>query len=233
MAKISLKEAIQATSIFENANPSSLALLASGGMLTIYKKGQHIFRDREEVGMIYIVIHGAVTLYKIDSLGEKKVIFVYGKGALLNEVLFGDLRASVSCEIQENALVLCFPQKLFLQAMEQDFELTKAVMGELTIKIRRLYRQLKNTSNALRVDKRIAAKLWKLAKDYGKPEEDGVMIDLEISITYLSDMIAAKRETVSRQIKILTEKGLVIVKRNRFMIPDMEALSNYFKGISE
>ena len=95
--------------------------------------------------------------------------------------------------------------------------------------MRRLYRQLKNTTNATRGEKKMAAKLWKLARDYGKKEEVGVRISLKLTVTQLADMLGTKRETASRQLKVLVEQGLVRYDRNTFVIPDTDALNRYFK----
>jgi CRP-like cAMP-binding protein len=224
-----LKEAIKVVEVFMNVSKSSLNLLEACGCLKKIKKGEHLFRDKDRVSSIYIVISGFAALYKINSLGEKKVIFVFGKGKMLNEVIFQELFASVNCEIVEESLILCFPREKLVKIMEQDFELTKAIMDSMALKIRRLYRQLKNTSNSIRGDKKIAAKLWKLSGDYGVPCKEGVLIDMELSITYLADMLGSKRETVSRQLKILSDENLVIIKKGKFIIPEREKLRNYFK----
>ena len=52
---------------------------------------------------------------------------------------------------------------------------------------------------------------------------------MNLSITYLADMLGSKRETVSRQVKRLTELGLINMERNRITIPDMKKISEYFK----
>ena len=51
--------------------------------------------------------------------------------------------------------------------MKKDFGLTEIVLNAANRKVRRLYRQLKNTTGVLKVERRVAAKLWKLANDYG------------------------------------------------------------------
>ena len=84
--------------------------------------------------------------------------------------------------------------------MSQDFELTKIVLNEMSKKVRRLYRQMKNVT-PIKLEKRVAAKLWKLSKDYGKEVPEGTLIDLDISITYLADMFGSPRESVSRAIQ--------------------------------
>lgn len=222
-------EAMSAIEIFESAKETTKTGLAKRGVLHNVKKGHILFRDKEDVQQIYMIVRGFVSLYKINEQGEKKVIFVLGKGKLINEVILQEMPASVSCEIFEHATILSFRKSDFLAAMEKDFELTKAVIDSLSLKIRRLYRQMKNTSGSLRGDKKLAAKLWKLSGDFGRPGADGSVIDLELSITYLANMLGAKRETVSRQLKVLSEMGLVYMKGNHFIIPDREKLAQYFK----
>ena len=75
----------------------------------------------------------------------------------------------------------------------------------------------------------IAAKLYMLARDYGKETERGISIEMQLSITYLSEMLGSKRETVSRQVKKLCDSGLILMEKNHFWIPNLENLSNYFK----
>lgn len=226
---MTLKEAFEIAEVLQYAKPSSIEKLETFGRLKKLAKGESLFVDKQKVENLYIVVSGMVSLYKSNSLGENKVIFVYGKGKTLNEVILNGLPASINCEAMSDALILVIPVPQLLEVMEQDFGLTKAIMDAMSIKIRRLYRQLKNTSNIIRMDKKIAAKLWKLSMDYGKPCGEGTEIDMNLTITYLADMMGSKRETISRQLKLLTDEGLVIYKNNRFIIPSSEKLSEYFK----
>lgn len=227
--KMNLKEAFSKAEILRNANAASLASLASFAGLKPVKQGEHLFRDKENVNTFYIILEGMAALYKLGDNGEKKVIFVCGGGKALNEVILNGLSASVNCEILSDGLVLCLPDKELLSVMEQDFRLTKAVMDSMSLKIRRLYHQLKNTPNSMRGDKKIASKLWKLSLDYGVPCGEGVEIDMDLTITYLADMLGSKRETVSRQVRLLANEGLLIYRQNRFIVPDREKLKNYAK----
>lgn len=224
-----IEEAFAVVEVFQNVKSTTLKNLSTCGVLTKVKKGEHLFKDKQEVSSIYIVIEGMAALYKINSEGDKKVIFVLGKGKMLNEVILQELPASVNCEIIQDALILSFSKDKLLYLMEQDFKLTKAIIDSMSLKIRRLYRQLKNTNNSIRGDKKIAAKLWKLSADYGIQCKEGTYIDMDLSITYLADIMGSKRETVSRQLKILSEQGLVIIKKHRFIIPNRDELNNYFK----
>lgn len=225
---MTIKEACISIKVLQPANTASLAALESGGIIKRYHKGEHIFLDRTKVTNFYFIISGTAALYKLNHKQDKKVIFIYGKGEMLNEVMLQDDLSSINCELLSEALILRYPIKKFIELMSQDYQLAEAVMKSMAIKIRRLYHQLKNTSNSMRLDKQIAAKLWKLSKDHGISQEEGYEINFDLSISYLADMLGSKRETVSRQLKILTEKELITIKKNRFYVKDREKLKQYF-----
>ena len=104
------------------------------------------------------------------------------------------------------------------------------MVNSLSIKVRRLYRQLKNTT-PLKIEKKVAAKLWKLAKDYGVTTEDGILIDLNITITYLADLFGSQRETISRALGQLEDLKLIKFINKKIVIIDKDKLSYFFKGL--
>lgn len=216
--------------VLNNINSSTKKNLFKYSQIKRYKKGEHLFLDRDRVDTIYFILDGIASLYKLNTSHDKKVIFIYGKGDILNEVILQKNMSSLNCELLSDCEVLEIPAKKFLEVMSCDFQLCRNIMDSMAFKIRRLYHQLKNTSNSIRLDKQIASKLWKLSRDFGIDTEDGVEINFNLSISYLADMLGSKRETVSRQLKILSEKGLIIVKRNRFIIVDRENLLKYFRN---
>lgn len=223
-----IKEAVKSMPVLQAANPASLATLIPCAIIKRFKKGRHLFLDGDEARQVYFLVEGAAALYKASNHHEKKVIFIYGPGALLNETILDGKPTSVNCELLSDAQILCFEWRRFLYACEQDFMLSKAVMDSMSLKIRRMYRQMKNTPNAVRGDRRIAAKLWKLSRDHGIPCPGGVMINFDLTITFLADLLGSKRETVSRQLKLLTGRNLVVINRNRFIIPNRDELKKYF-----
>ncbi len=225
-----INKAVAIVQVFSGTSASTLNTLAKHSSIKQMKKGEILFIDKEKVNTIYAVVAGAVSLYKINGLGEKKIIFILDRGKLINEVILQELPASINCEIFEDSLILCINKNDLLKTMEQDFVLTKAIIDSLAMKVRRLYRQLKNTANTIRGDKRVAAKLWKLSEDFGKPCKNGTCIDIDVTITYLAEMLGSTRETVSRQIKILQGQSLILQEEGKFIIPDKDNLVKYFKA---
>ena len=228
MNKIKLEELLSIP-ILNELKQETLQLLKEVSYKLELKKGERLFSERDNVDTIYFVLTGKAAMYRMNEEGQKKVIYILDEGQILNEVIFDEKPASITCDAFENAQFICFKRDELLYIMQRDFELTKRVINMMARKIRRLYRQLKNTV-PIKMEKKVAAKLWKLSRDYGVEVEDGTLINLKITITYLADMLGSPRETISRSIKVLEEKGLIKYKDRR-MIVNTENLAKYYRSM--
>ena len=215
--------------IFESIEDKTLDLIRESIQIKKLRKSQLLFSERQSVDNIYIVLAGKVTMYRLSEKGQKRVIYILNKGEMINEVIFDDYTASINCEGFEDSEIISISKVDLLNIMQQDFKLTEVILYSMSKKIRRLYRQIKNTVPT-KMDKRVAAKLWKLSKDYGVETKEGVLIDVKINITYLADMLGSSRETISRAIKELEKMDMVKIEHRKFIV-NREKLNMYFKGV--
>lgn len=225
---VSIEEAIEQLIVFYPLQEKTKQTMAMKGSIHKLRRGEHLFLDKEEVQQVYILVEGSASIYKVSSQGDKRVIFTFREGQWLNETILQDLPASASCEILEPAIVLGIPKECLRRLICEDQELMKQMMESMALKIRRLYRQLKNSSNSINGEKKLAAKLYKLSKDYGIQEGKGIRINLNLSVTYLAEMVGSKRETVSRQLKKLVEEDLIIIEKNHYYVKNSEKIRQYF-----
>ena len=225
---ISFNEAFKKIEIFRNINPKTIEYLKGFSNLKKYKEKEPIFMDKDEVVNIYIVVCGKASLYKLSNFGDKKVIFIFDKGKILNEHSLQNIKVSINCEVLEDSIILSIPSKVLIKAMEKDFLLSKYMLNLMSLNIRRLYRQLQNTTTDLKCEKKLASKLLKLAKDNGIACKNIVKINIPLTVTYMSEMIGARRETVSRQINKLSKLNLIEFKDNNIFIKDIDRLRDYF-----
>lgn len=228
-----MKRAISKIKLFNNLTKEMKEEISKLSTIKKYKKGTLLYSDKETINTVYFMVNGVASLYKPDTQNGRKIVFVFGAGDVLNEVIVYENTTTLSCELLANSEILEIDREDFLILLEKDYPLCKGVIDSLVQKNRKMSHQIKNTSNSITVDRQIAFKLWKLARDFGIKTEKGIEIDFDLSITYLADMLGAKRETVSRQLKLLTEKDLVNVVRKRFTIKDSEKLLKYFRAEKE
>lgn len=204
--------------------------LAKYGTLQKLSKKEHLFWNQDIPEHLFLVVDGLVILYRINSLGERKIFFTFGKNQIINEEVLQGMPSSVSCEALVNSLILSFPQEEISKLIGKDPEFGKILFYSLSQKMRRAYRQLKNTSNSIRGDKKIAAKLWRLSGDPSIILREEGKIKVLITITFLADMLGSKRESVSRQLKQLAEKELIQISDGGIWVLDREKLADYFKS---
>jgi len=208
-----------------------LARLGEAGEAAYYKKGGYIFRDKFHVPSVFILLEGKAAICKNSASGGQRTIFILDAPTLLNEPGGQNLAPSADCVAFNNCKVLAVDTKAFFDLMAGDFELTKVVIDQITHKTRRMYRQLKNTMSTTKAEKRLAAKLWKLCRDYGKPAGTGTRIDIELTNASLADLIGIRRETVSRALKTLQDEGLIVYKKREIIVLNTDELSKYFKSM--
>lgn len=223
------EEVIRRIKIFQHIRENTAAALMQMLQCKSIKKGEMLFWEQEETDRIYFIESGKINIFKTTEEGQRRVIYILYEGAVVNEEILERDKSIISAEGFEDAVLFSITKAQLFELMEGDFALTKAVMLSMAEKMRRLYRQLKN-SVAKRIDRKVAAKLLKLSKEYGKEIEEGIMIDLNITITYLAEMLGHQRETVSRAVKQLEQQGLITYKDKRIVVK-REKLLEFHKSM--
>lgn len=216
-------------SLFQGVSPDVLERLEQCGRVRALAKGELIIQARQPQQDIYIQMTGKSMVYNLTHTGNRKILLIFGPGSLLNEHVLNFSDASTYCEAIESGTAFAVPTSEFLRLMKEDFALTCGVLAAQERKIWRLGHQLKNTVGSIYLERKLAAKLWKLARDFGIPGPDGIEIGVTLPVTMLADMLGAPRETTSRLCKRLVDHGLIRMTGKRIYIADPERVSHFYK----
>ena len=220
---------------FSGLSDAAIELLADGAWYESHRKGtslagkgfQNTARYEETV---YVVISGIVDVYSVTHHGNRRVIFFLGAGELVNCNILHTGDTTMFCDVVSDAKFICFKRSFFMKAMSEDMELALKVMGIYERMLWRMSHQLKNSAGSLYIERKIAAKLWKLCRDFGSDKDDGCEIGFDMTITLLSECIGSTRETTSRACNTLVNRKLIVYRKQRFCIPDKNALAEFYKG---
>ena len=219
--------------IFRTLSKETIDKILACSKIKEYKKDDMVFSEKEVLKELYFIVEGVVSIYKPNKMDDgKKVVYIFGNGEILNEMALDNKPSLISCELLTDGKILIVDKEDFRKIMHNDIALCEAVINSLIIKQKRTIHQLKNMSSKT-VDMLLAFKLWKLAKDFGKKTDEGIEIDFDLPVKYLAEFLGNKRETVSRQIKVLTNKNLIKTNKKRFIILDSQKLINYFRGVEK
>ena len=220
---------IEKIEVFEGISKNSISEIKNNSDIIELKKNRALYFDRQILDYVYFLVLGNVSLVKSNENGENKVIFLLNSGAMINEPLMRKNSSGIECWGFEDAKILRISFKTFDKIMAKDYILTRNCMLFMEKRIRRLYRQLKNSTSA-NIEKKLAAKLYRLGTQYGieSPENNFILINLNLTVTYIAKMLGYQRETVSRSMRLLSDKAIILLKDRKFYI-DMEKARQFFK----
>lgn len=223
-------EEVCGVKVFKGISDDSLNRILVCGDIVDLKRNACLYHDRQDLYYVYFLLKGKVTLVKPNENGESKVVFILNPGDTINQPVMRNNTSAVECWGFENSRILRIGFDDFDTIMAKDYILAKNCMAFMENRIRRLYRQLKN-SVTINIEKRLAAKLVRLGLDYGSREEDSVMtrIDLNLTVTYIAKMLGCQRESVSRAMKSLTKRGIVELDDRKIYV-DIEKARKFFKS---
>lgn len=210
--------------IWEILSENNKTLLLDKGEKISIGKNQILYRENDEIKHIYFVVSGFVALFRSNRFGEDKVIFICSSGELLNEMVVEKERASVAAKTLGQVELLKIPRDEFSAIMDNDFDFVKAVFSSIFSKTRRLYHQIGNAIGTYPLDKHLATKIWKLARDYGVETSEGIKIEFEVTVTLLANMLGAKRESVSRAVSKFKSQGYIIHEKGYLTVVDLEKI---------
>ena len=215
--------------LFKEVAPDTLQKLRKYGKIQEFPKGSLIIRAKEPLEQIYIQIDGKSIVYNLTHTGNRKILFIFGRGALLNEHVLNEHHSATYCETIEKSRIFIIPADRFVRCMQQDFALTRAVLAAQERKVWRLGHQLKNTMGSIYMERRLAAKLWKLARDFGVNVPEGIEININLSVTFLADTLGTPRETASRLCRTLVDYRLIQMKGKRIIIINPQRISAFYR----
>ena len=216
-------------SFFQGIGESSLRHLWEAGQVRSFSRGHHLIRAKDHVNALYIQISGKSFVYTLTHQGQRKIHFILGAGELLNQNTISRSLAASYVETLETSVIFCIPVEAFERCMQEDFGLTRALIRAQERKLWRLEHQIKNTVSSLYMERKLAAKLWKLARDFGVEKPEGIEIDVDFSVSFLADMLGAPRETASRLRNTLARYGLISVSGRRITVVDPARMAHFYK----
>lgn len=211
--------------LFAGFGEEAVARLASRCVTRDYGAGHVLFATGEVCRGLYIVETGRVRIYRTSPTGREQILHSEGPGRAVAELpLFdgGVYPASAVTEVESRLLFL--PRAEFQALYRDNPDIAEAVIQELGKRLRHLV-HVTGTLAFRDVAARLAHYLAEYAEQHGTVTAAGTEIVLTRTREELSFELGTARESVSRALKQLTEKGVIQpLARKRMLIPDVSRL---------
>jgi CRP-like cAMP-binding protein len=203
------RAALQGSALFAAMRPEELDEILRFASERRMRRGQMIFQRGDNGSSMMVVLSGRVRISSVSGDGKEVTLNVINPGEVVGELALLDGKPrSNDAAASEDTLLLVVERRYFMPFLAQNQDLMQRLLGVLCDKLRRTSVALEEIA-LFDLPIRLARVLLKLADDYGRPNQCGTRIDLKLSQRDLSNLVAASRESVNKQLRAWRESGLI------------------------
>mgnify|MGYP003746943469 FL=1 len=193
-------------------------MVAKIAFVKTFNKGYMVFEEGEKRDTLYIVLKGRVKISLYDEDGREYILDIISKDGFFGELsLFEELSGFANVMTLEHCELLVIRRKDFMGILRDNNDFALSMIKELSKRLRAAIEKLKRFA-FLGVEGRILEYLMDIGQKSGIKVKDRIIIESGPTQVEIASACGCSRETVSRMIKSLVEKGRLSVLKKQYTI---------------
>ena len=214
--------------LFSELSETDLKEITKLAVRQYYKKDNMILIEEEIGSTMFIILEGRVKISRISEEGREVILSILSEGDFFGEmsILDGQNRSANVVTLDDSKIMIVRREE-FLQMLHDYPQIAINLLKELAHRLRRSDAQIKSLSLQNATGK-VASTLLRIADDSGKIHLGQVEIPRLPPQQDLANMAGTSRETISRVLKSLSEKGYLRKEGNKLIILDYESFRQDF-----
>jgi CRP-like cAMP-binding protein len=216
---MSATDVLKRVPLFSDLSEAELARFAEVTREREYPRNSVILFEDDPGDALYIVSSGQVKVVLIGEDGREVILSVLGDGDFFGEMsLIDDEPRSAHVIAMKDSRLLVLRREDFRTQLQQHPAVALTLLRVLVQRLRRADEKI-GSLVLLDVNGRVAQLLLDLAEESGGPQ-----ITRKLTHHTIAQMIGSSRETVSRAMRELVDRGLIAVSRREITITNHDAL---------
>lgn len=222
-------EFLKKVPIFSELSSKDMERIAVVAHRRTYPKEQLIMIEEESGQTLFILMNGQVKISRIGEEGREVILAVMSSGDFFGEMSLLDGQSrSANVTVMQNSEMLLIHRDDFLNLLRECPSIAINLLKELAGRIRKSDTQIKSLSLKNSTGK-VTSMLIRLAEDIGIRDGEKVTIKHLPTQQDLANMAGTSRETISRIIQKLINRGYVLKKGSSLII---QSISHFKKDFS-
>jgi CRP-like cAMP-binding protein len=212
-------EVLRKVPLFQNLSEPDLHAFSELCRERSYPKGSVIVFEDDPGDALYLVAAGQVKVVLIAEDGREVILSVLGEGSFFGEMaVIDDEPRSAHVIAMEDSNLLVLRREDFQAQLRRSPDVAISLLREISQRLRRADEKI-GSLVLLDVNGRVAHLLLRMADDEG-----GDRITRKLTHHTIAQMIGSSRETVSRTMRNLVERGVIQVTRKDITLKDRHSL---------
>jgi CRP/FNR family transcriptional regulator/CRP/FNR family cyclic AMP-dependent transcriptional regulator len=205
-----LKDLLARSDLFAGLTPTELEAIARACEPREFERDETIFAMLEPADGLYVIASGRVKVCVSSSGGKELILATLGPGQFFGEMaLLDDAPRSATVIAQLPTSTYRIRRQDFEQLLESHPSIARKLLRELSLRLRRANAQMESLVT-LDVVGRLARFFIGLARQHGQLLGNGWVAVRRPTHQDIANSIGTSRETVTRLINDLEQRGLVV-----------------------
>ncbi len=178
-----------------------------------------LFRENDPGSFFLVILKGSIKIYTNNkTTGEEKILSIFKAGDSFGELSLIDGKPrSASAQTLEETILLSIARDDFMRLLKDDFNITQAIMIELSIRLRETNQHV-NDLTFLDPRTRIIKNVIQLANRLGSRDHDIIYANMPLNNDELSQMAGVTKKELSEVIRELETSGVLSMEMNSFIL---------------
>jgi CRP/FNR family transcriptional regulator len=200
--------------------------LASASEHKRFADGEPIFSQGEQIPGVYVVVQGAMKVYRTDGRGKVQVLDILLPGTCVGEVqVFDGGPTASAAEAHGETECWLVPGDLLRTKIQRSPAVAEYLIQHFAGKVRHLI-SLVETLSLHSVPERVA----QLILEYQARNSTRTLVEFKETQEDLAQCIGASREAFSRALRLLADLGLIQSTFPVVRILNVQKLQRYARG---
>jgi CRP/FNR family transcriptional regulator len=209
---------------FRGLDAADRRWLAAHSTVRRYAARESVIREGEPCAGLYALRDGQARIFTTSRAGRQQVLAVLQPGDTFNEVpVFDGGPNPASVETLQPSTIVAVPRDAALALISRSPQAALTLLAAFAARLRG-FTALVEALAFDDVNRRLARLLARLARAEGRAESDGVVVARTLTVQDIAAMVGSVREVVTRSLTQLEGQGLLAVRPDAFVVPDVAAL---------
>jgi CRP-like cAMP-binding protein len=204
--------------LLQGLNPAEIASIAGAAQRRRVARGASFFRQGSPASSLHLLTLGRAKLVRTTAEGHQVLVRIVGPGDMFGGgALVGDAVYPATAEALDVCEAIAWSGDALTRLMGRFPKLAMNALRVLATRMQELQERYQELATE-RVEQRVARAVLRLARQVGRKEAGGILIDMALSRQDLAELTGTTVYTVSRIVSGWQDQGLVEAGRSRLVI---------------
>ncbi len=209
---------IKSVSLFAAMKDEQIEAISRIASIRTFPKNYVIFQEGEGGDALFIIVKGKVKVLLYGEDGREYILDMIGEGGFFGELsLIDELPRSANVMTVEESELLIIKRSDLMRLLMDNPAMTVNILKILSKRLRAADERIKGLA-FLSVEGRILKYLMEIGEESGVKVKDHLVIEKGPTQIEIANSCGCSRETVSRMVKSMIEKGIISVRKRSYTI---------------